>query len=236
MPSSEALCGLGLAEQGNPSYSLQDSLVGALNQFQAIQQQKSQRRVMNITTWVCFSLYMAVLSTRAPEMVPSMVAHLHTVLRLQQRASHNLAWLEYDIQFRMEMAASADRVWKCGDPWQYVACLPGQHLPNDPFEVAELDTLPALKGKGKRPLIQEGERGVPRPPLKKQKKGVCRLHNTTSGGCPYGRDCIFSHRCTGCGAMDEHGRISCPATTITVVPGRGGQDHPDGHPRSTPRM
>ena len=123
----------------------QDSLVGALNQFQAIQQHKSQRRAMdNITTWVrCFTLYMAVLSTRAPEMVPSMVAHLHTVLRLQQRALHNLAWLEYDIQFRMEMAASADRAWKCGDPWQYVACLPSQRLPNDPFEVAEGDTLPA---------------------------------------------------------------------------------------------
>ena len=35
---------LRIVEQGNPSYSLQDSLVGALNQFQAIQQHKSQRR------------------------------------------------------------------------------------------------------------------------------------------------------------------------------------------------
>ena len=120
---------LRIAEQGNPSHSLQDSLVGALNQFQAIQQQKSQRRVMDITTWVrCFTLYMAVLSVKAPEMIPSMVAHLHTVLRLQQRSSHLLAWLEYDIQFRMELAASADRAWTCGDPWQYVACLPSQHL------------------------------------------------------------------------------------------------------------
>ena len=35
--------------------------------------------------------------------------------------------------------------------------------------MAELDALPALKGKGKRPLIQEGERGVPRPPLKSRR-------------------------------------------------------------------
>ena len=55
---------LHIVEQGNPSYSLQDSLVGALNQFQVIQQQKLQRRVMDITTCVrCFTLYMAVLST-----------------------------------------------------------------------------------------------------------------------------------------------------------------------------
>ena len=104
---------------------------------------------------------MAVLSTRAPEMVPSMVAHLHTVLQLQQRASHNLAWLEYHIKFRMKMAASAD------DPWQYVTCVPGQGLPNDPFEVAEGDAKPAPKGKGKHPLNKEGDRGALRPPLKK---------------------------------------------------------------------
>ena len=114
---------------------------------------------------------MAVLSVKAPEMIPSMVAHLHTVLRLQQRSSHLLAWLEYDIQFRMELAASADRAWTCGDPWQYVACLPSQHLPNDPFEVSELAVSPVSKGKGKRPPDQEGEKGVPRPPQKKPKKG-----------------------------------------------------------------
>ena len=227
---------LRIAEQGNPSHSLQDSLVGALNQFQALQLQKSQRRVMDITTWVrCFTLYMAVLSVKAPEMVPSMVAHLHTVLRLQQRSSHLLAWLEYDIQFRMEMAASADRAWTCGDPWQYVACLPSQHLPNDPFEVSEVAVTPAPKGKGKRPPDQEGEKGAPRPPPKKQKKGVCRLHNTTAGGCPYGRECIFQHRCTGCGAIDEHGRISCPAVAGPSSAGRGGHDHLDGRQGPAPR-
>ena len=223
---------LRIAEQSNPSHSLQDSLVGALSQFQALQKQKSQCRVMDVTTWVrCFTLYMAVLSAKAPEMVPSMVAHLHTVLRLQQRASHHLAWLEYDIQFRMELAASADRAWTSGDPWQYVACLPGQHAPNDPFDVAEVDVPPALKEKGKRPLDQEGEKGAPRPsrpPLKKPKKGVCRLHNTAAGGCPYGRECIFVHRCTGCGAVDEHGQVSCPATAGPSGQGRMGHDFVGG--------
>ena len=227
---------LRIAEQGSPSHSLQDSLVGALNQFQALQQQKSQRRVMDITTWVrCFTLYMAVLSVKAPEMVPSMVAHLHTVLRLQQRSSHLLAWLEYDIQFRMEMAASADRAWTCGDRWQYVACLPGQHLRSDPFEVSEVAVTPAPKGKGKRPPDEDGEKGAPRTLPKKQKKGVCRLHNTTAGGCPYGRECIFQHRCTGCRAIDEHGRISCPAVAGPPVSGRGGHNLLDGRQGPAPR-
>ena len=108
---------LRIAEQGSSSHSFQDSLGGALSQVQALQQHKSQRQVMDITSWVrCFSLYVAVLSKKVPDMVPSTVAHLHMVLRLQQKALHNLSWLEYDIQFRMEMAASADRARTCGDP------------------------------------------------------------------------------------------------------------------------
>ena len=152
---------LRIAEQGSSSHSYQDSLGGALSQFQALQQHKSQRRVMDITSWVqCFSLYVAVLSKKAPDMVPSMVAHLHTVLRLQQKALHHLSWLEYDIRFRMEMAASANRARTCGDPWQHVAGRPGQHFPSDPFHVTDVDTPTSARGKGKRPLDQEGERGA----------------------------------------------------------------------------
>jgi hypothetical protein len=132
--------------------SLQDSLVGALNQFQALQQHKAQRRVTDVITWVrCFSLYMAVLSKKEPDMMPSMVAHLPTVLRLHQRASFQLAWLEYDIQFCMELAASTDRAWTSGDPWQYVACLPGQRPAEDPFDMSEAETPTVPKGKGKHP-------------------------------------------------------------------------------------
>ncbi len=114
-------------------------------QFQALQQQKARKRVTEIMTWTrCFSLYLAVLSKKSPEMVPSMVAHLHTVLRLQQKAGSQLAWLEYDIQFQMELAASTDRAWTSGDPWQYVSCLPGPSSVGDPFEVSEVVSSPAV--------------------------------------------------------------------------------------------
>ena len=142
-------------------------------------------------------------------MVPSMIAHLHTVLRLQQKASSQLAWLEYDIQFRMELAASVDRSWTAGDPWQYVSCLPVPLQSPDPFEVAELEVPAGGKSKGKRPAEQEADKSS-RQPLKKVRKGVCRLHNTAPNGCPYGKECIFLHRCSGCGVVDEHGRTTCP--------------------------
>ena len=182
---------LQLAEQGTRVSSLQDSLVGALSHFQALQQQRSKRRATDITTWIrCFTLYMAVLSKKKAELVPNMVAHLHTVLRLHQRASYQLAWLEYDMQFRMELAASTDRSSSSGDPWQYISCLPSERSTSDPFEVSELDQEPQYKGK--RPPEQDGEKGG-KPPAKKVKKGVCRLHNTASNGYPYGKDCIFLH-------------------------------------------
>ena len=77
---------LRLAEQGKPALSLQDSPVGALNQFQAIQSQKSQRCVQTISTWIrCFTLYIAVMAKKKTDMIPCMVVHLHTVLKLQQK-------------------------------------------------------------------------------------------------------------------------------------------------------
>ena len=215
---------LRLAEQGVPPASLQDSLIGALSQFQALQQHKSQRRVTDIVTWIrCFSLYIAVLGKKEPNMVPSMVAHMHTVLRLHQRAAHQLAWLEYDIQFRMELAASPDKTWTSGDPWQYVSCLPGQRLSSDPFDLSESEGMGPPKSKGKRPLEQEGELSNPKLATKRAKKGVCRLFNSAPKGCPYGKECIFAHRCSSCGQPDDHGRLSCPSL---VGPSTG--HHPVG--------
>ena len=94
-----------LAEQGKPALSLQDSLVGALNQFQAIQSQKLQQNIQTISTWIrCFTLYVAVMAKKKTDMIRCTVAHLHTVLKLQQKAPESLSWLEYNIPFQMEMA------------------------------------------------------------------------------------------------------------------------------------
>ena len=87
---------LQLVEQGRPAPSFQESLVGALNQFQVLQQdQRSQWHIMDLVTWIrCFTHYMAAMAKKQAELIPAMVAHLHTVVRLQQKAPHNGAWLE----------------------------------------------------------------------------------------------------------------------------------------------
>ena len=156
-----------------------------------------------------------------------------------------MAWLEYNIQFRMEMAASDDRSWSCGDPWQYVTCLPGPNSTSDPFAVSEWDERQtqggtqdlqrqagsgqamadpsAYTGKGNRPMNSGSSNGGAnvRPPVKKPRKsGICRLLNHAPGGCPYGRECIFTHRCTNCGAMNGHGRVTCPLPPRPLQDGR----------------
>ena len=220
---------LHLAEHEKPSPSFQESLVGALNQFQAAQQQKAQRRVMDITTWTrCFTLYIAVVAKVKAEMVPAMVAHLHTVYKLHGRAPHSSAWLEYDLQFRMEAATSEEKKWEGGDPWQFVSCLPGQGIASDPFvEILTKDKVQTLSGPSPFPVSQGGKSTTPfgkgkgpvnsGPPSKKAKKlGVCRYFNSAPGGCLYGSGCTFTHRCSNCGAVESHHTAACPTPSKTL--------------------
>ena len=228
---------LRIAEMGKPTPSLQESLVGAFSQFQALQHhQKTQRRVLDIVTWArCFSLYVAVMAKRRPEMVISMITHLHTVLHLHQKAPQHSAWIEYDVQFRMEAAASEEKTWACEDPWQYISCLPSTGGGLDPFDVSEPATpsrsttanlqstmLPQLGSPsqpmaGKRQAADADATGTHPPSKRAKKPGICRLFNRAPSGCPYGSECCFIHRCSNCGVMEKHGRTTCP------LPARPGQ-------------
>ena len=55
-----------------------------------------------------------------------------------QRATYKSAWPDYNIKFRMEVAASEDWTWTSGNPSQYVACLPGPSSRADPSDMTEL--------------------------------------------------------------------------------------------------
>ena len=77
-------------EKANPS--LQESLVGGMNEFQATLYQKTQWKVQDILTWTrCFTLYLGVVAKVRAEMVPCMVAHLHTVFKLYRKVPQVLA-------------------------------------------------------------------------------------------------------------------------------------------------
>lgn len=77
-------------------------MVGAFSHFTALQQQKAQRRVVDISTWTrCFTLYITVLSKKAPNMVLSIVTHLHTVLYAYNRRLL-ITWLGWSMISSLE--------------------------------------------------------------------------------------------------------------------------------------
>ena len=81
-------------------------------------------RVADITSWIrCFTLYVAVMAKQKPDLVASMLAHLHTVIKVEQSVG-GLAWLQYDWRTRKELCAAASLAWGKQNPWQLLACIP----------------------------------------------------------------------------------------------------------------
>lgn len=185
---------LRLAEQARSTTTLHESLVGALNQFQAIQQhQKGQRRVRNVETWTRCFLYVAVMAKKAPEMVPAMITHLHTVLKLHiQHGWSTISSSAWRWRLRRRRFGHAETHGSTSHAYQgRVACktLSRLRLPNHLYQI------PSCQGKqAAQPLRELGarERGPQTPATcrktttkRPQKAGICHLFNRVPGGCPY---------------------------------------------------
>ena len=115
--------------------------VSGLAREGTVYQLPQSRKVTEITSWIrCFTLYVAVMSSRRPELVAPMVAHLHTVIKLEQSMG-GLGWLQYDWRARKELCAAGSTTWGKQDPWQLLACLPHASTSLDPFDVIPQDLM-----------------------------------------------------------------------------------------------
>ena len=177
--------------------------------FHQLQQQA--RRVTDLITWVrCFTLYIAVMSQKRPELVAPMTAHLHMVIKLHGRGG--LDWFHYDWKARRETCAMGPAEWGRCDPRQLL-CSSGGGVMEDPFDPLP-EGVPAGSGVGTpavTPVKTRQPSFQPRSSAGSARKqgGVCRLFNRAPAGCSYGDQCIFVHRCTICRRTD-HGRRNCP--------------------------
>ena len=96
-------------------------------------------RVADISTWTrCFSLYVAVMANQKAELVAQMIAHLHTVMKVEQSLG-GLAWLQYDWRTRKELYAAGAAEWERQDPWQLLICISHDSIVQDPFDVTPQD-------------------------------------------------------------------------------------------------
>ena len=74
-----------------------------------------------------------------------------------------------------------------------MACLSGQHFPSDPFQVPDVGTPTPARGKRKRPLDQEGERGAPRATPMKQKRRASAGSTTPLQGVAHMAGSTYSY-------------------------------------------
>ena len=160
------------------------------------QVQQQAKRVTDLMTWVrCFTLYIAVMSQKRPELTVPMTAHLHMVIRLHCLAW--LAWFHYNWKARRETCAIRPTEWGKCDPRQLL-CTPGGGFMEDPFDPL-LEGISSGKEAGFSPMTP----ARPRQPPSQQKSGgsstqnqggICRLFNRAPAGCLCGNRCIFVHR------------------------------------------
>lgn len=148
---------------------------------------------------------------RRPDLVAPMLAHLHTVVKLEQSIG-GLGWLQYDWRTRKELCAEGSTTWGKQDTWQLLACLPNTSTSLDPFDVTPQELRSNLSPAGGGAAVRvkgtgSSSQGQPGPPSRRG--GICRLFNRAPAGCPYAEECIFTHRCSICRRTD-HGRRRCP--------------------------
>jgi hypothetical protein len=71
----------------------------------------TKKGITSIEDWVvCFNTYVSVVALRNPERVRDMLAYSSTIVKAS-KGYVGSPWLEYDVQFRQQMATQPDTEW-----------------------------------------------------------------------------------------------------------------------------
>ena len=120
-------------------------------------------RVADMTSWIwCFTLYVAVMAKQKPDLVALMLAHLHTVIKVEL-SDGGLTWLQYDWKTRKELCAAGSLAWGKQDPWQLLACIPHNFTVQDLFDVTPQDIRSRQPPPNGSTTIQGRAIGTPGP-------------------------------------------------------------------------
>jgi len=168
------------------------------------------RRSMDVMAWVrCYNLYSAVMAQRRSELIGPMAAHLHTVQTIHNAGG--LAWFQYDWKMRKESCATGPTDWGRRDPFNLVSCCSGSRVFDDPFSPfpQALAPLSPMEVSTREMEVAKPRQHSQATSTSRKKGGICRLFNKAPGGCPYGDQCIFMHRCSVCRSVDHEWR-NCP--------------------------
>ena len=182
-------------------------------------QRRRKKQIQNIAVWVqVFSTYMLVLSTKFPESLPDLIAYQLIIVQHSQKFRYP-SWLHYDIEFSRWAAQTKSRKWSEINPQCYALAFTGQgstafwcaicqvdggsHAWDCPrsFQLQSSPRLPPtphIRAHYQQPPTHNPPPLLPTPPPKRPHTDHCLIYNRNDGGCPYGTDCKFKHRCSLC--------------------------------------
>ena len=200
---------------------LPECLAESMDSTGPIPRSRARKKLNDISVWLqCFALYVGVLASSKPALVPDLMAYMISIIRASQEFERS-AWMVYDDAYRRQAAAAGDQwQWSQVNPSLYTICFTGKvkrtgrcerclsaahkteecSLPNedDPDMAKRLKTIEAAV----MALTQSSSSSVPRG----QSGEICRKYNR--GECTF-RYCKYGHRCVTC--RGNHPAVECPS-------------------------
>ena len=200
---------------------LPECLAESSDSIGPIPKSRARKRLNDINVWLqCFALYVGILASSKPALVPDLMAYMISIIRASQEFEGS-AWMVYDDAYRRQAAATGDQwQWSQVNPSLYTICFTGKakrmgrcerclsaahkteecSLPNedDPDMAKRLKTIEAAV----MALTQSSSSSLPRG----QSGEICRKYNR--GECTF-RYCKYGHRCATC--RGNHPAVECPS-------------------------
>ena len=80
------------------------------------------RRATHNTLWIqCFTVYICIMAGLSPDTTPELMAYLIQIVRVSQDF-RGLAWVNYDLAFHCQAAATGNKPWSKINPSLYSIC------------------------------------------------------------------------------------------------------------------
>ena len=178
-----------------------------------------KKPITDIFRWIeCFTIYVAVLASKYPSVVPELLAYMLVIIKAQ-REYEEPAWRLYDEAFRDKAAAMGNKKWAQVDPHIYDQVFTGRACRTALCGICDSightgDGCPNSRSLPKKrlsagdgPSAKYAARTAS-PQAAQQPSDICWSFNKSpSGKCKFGNVCRFKHMCATC--LGRHPMLAC---------------------------
>lgn len=171
--------------------------------FQTVDRARRTRsKISELSEWMeAFAVFVAVISQKSPEVVPSMMSYMIQIKEAQSTWGGG-NWLLYDREFRERAEAKKLRTWDCRD-----SNLWSKYFSGMPTKWTKGDQSVQIGGGEGSGIATRKTATIPSLFPDKRQNGPCYPFNN-KGACDRPPPCPFPHVCRNCG--DNHPARVCP--------------------------